>query len=137
MANTTVVYIGDSNAGLSLREPEGSSQPPWCADELRRQSWRARVIRMWSGTIVEFLTCSVPGDKINGWAPGTYWWGADSNLGFFGFESVTDGTANTGLFSEKLIGWSAAKYAGASTLYANGSEAKRGIYVIGTFPIAL
>ena len=41
---------------------------------------------------------------INGWRVGTCWWGADSNLGFFGLEGVTDGSSNTALFSEKLLG---------------------------------
>jgi prepilin-type processing-associated H-X9-DG protein len=34
------------------------------------------------------------------------WWGSDSNLAYFGMEGVTDGSSNTALFSEKLIGLS-------------------------------
>ncbi len=41
---------------------------------------------------------------VNGWTVGQCWWGADSNLAYFGLEGVTDGSSNTGLFSEKLLG---------------------------------
>jgi prepilin-type processing-associated H-X9-DG protein len=48
---------------------------------------------LWAGTFVPNYT-STP----------QQWWGVDSNLGYFGLESVTDGSSNTALFSEKLIG---------------------------------
>jgi prepilin-type N-terminal cleavage/methylation domain-containing protein/prepilin-type processing-associated H-X9-DG protein len=105
---------------------------PWAPTNYVANHGGPGTLRMWSGTIVEFLTCSVPGDKINGWAPGTYWWGADANLGFFGFESVTDGTSNTGLFSEKLK----SVPAGNPQPFAGQSNAKRGIFLTSTISVA-
>jgi prepilin-type processing-associated H-X9-DG protein len=91
------------------------------------------VMRMWSGTIVPFYTCSTTNAQpVNNWAVGTCWWGADSNLGFFGLEGVTDGSSNTALFSEKLIGYPN----GQTPLpYAtNSTDAKRGIFLTSNIP---
>jgi prepilin-type processing-associated H-X9-DG protein len=62
----------------------------------------------------------------NGWPVGTCWWGADSNLGYFGIEGITDGTSNTALFSEKLLGAAAADNLQPTVGSAN---ARRGIYL--------
>ena len=62
---------------------------------------------------------------------GQGWWGADSNLGFFGLESFTDGTSNTAVFSEKLIG----NANGSPLPYAtSGANAKRGIFLTSNIP---
>ena len=86
------------------------------------------VMRMWSGTIVPFYTCSTTNAQpVNNWAVGTCWWGSDSNLGFFGLEGVTDGSSNTALFSEKLIG-----YPNGQTplpFATNSTDAKRAIFL--------
>ncbi|HZW32922.1 MAG TPA: DUF1559 domain-containing protein [Isosphaeraceae bacterium] len=92
------------------------------------------VIRNFAGTIVPFFTCSTTNQiPINGWAVGTCWWGADSNLGFFGLEGITDGSSNTALFSERLLGAAAAD--NLQPTAGNSSNARRGIYILTSLPI--
>jgi len=132
--NTTVTYSAIVSFTCPSESQRQRPNPLWAPTNYVANHGGPGTIRMWSGTVVEFLTCSVVGDKINGWSPGTYWWGADSNLGFFGFEGVTDGTANTALFSETLLGYSNINAVGlnvAIPLYANQTDARRGIFVIG------
>jgi len=84
------------------------------------------VIRYWSGTIVTPFTCSTSNQiPINGWGVGTCWWGADSNLGYFGLEGITDGSSNTALFSERLLGSAAAD----PVPTVSGANARRAIFL--------
>jgi prepilin-type N-terminal cleavage/methylation domain-containing protein/prepilin-type processing-associated H-X9-DG protein len=93
---------------------------PWAPTNYVANHGGPGVIRMWSGTIVEFFTVGPQGSTTN--PPGTAWWGADANLGFFGLESVIDGTSNTALFSEKLYGNN------GLTITPSSPFAKRGIF---------
>jgi len=128
--NTTVDFTGIAVLLCPSDNQKVRPNPPWAPSNYHGNYGGPISIRQWSGTIVEFLTCSVAGDKINGWSPGTYWWGADSNLGIFGFESVTDGTANTALFSEKLVGIGAQSL--AYNITAGNPDARRGFFNLPT-----
>ena len=131
--NTTVDFTGIGTLVCPSDNQKVRPNPPWAPSNYKGNYGGPPNMRQWSGTIVEFLTCSVQGDKANGWPVGTYWWGADSNLGIFGFESVTDGTAYTALFSEKLIGLGAQTVATAGITSLN-SEAKRGFFNLASIP---
>ncbi len=125
--NSTVAYTG--LGGLLCPSDNQKARPnyPWAPMNYAGNMGGPGSIRIWSGTFETPFTCSTTNQiPINGWGVGTCWWGADSNLAYFGLEGVTDGSSNTALFSEKLLG--ASTQDPAPTI--NSSTAKRGVYVI-------
>lgn len=122
--NTTVTY---NMMGSFMCPSETMKQRPaypWAPSNYCANKGGPGVIKMWSGTIVEFFTCAINGvNPPNGWGAGTCWWGADANLGVFGLEAVIDGTSSTGLFSEKLVGNS-----NFGQIPASSPNARRGVF---------
>jgi len=122
--NTTVGYNMMSAFMCPSENMKQRPNYPWAPASYCANKGGPGVIKMWSGTIVEFFTCSISGSNTpGGWGPGTCWWGADANLGVFGLEAIVDGTSSTGLFSEKLIGNS-----NFGVIIASSPYAKRGLF---------
>jgi prepilin-type N-terminal cleavage/methylation domain-containing protein/prepilin-type processing-associated H-X9-DG protein len=86
---------------------------PWAPTSYHGNLGGPTIVALWSGTIVQSFT--------------TYpqiWFGPDPNMGYFGFPGVTDGTSNTALISERLLG-----LVGNPVVYPGGRDAKRGIFL--------
>jgi len=118
--NTTVSYSQVASFVCPSDSQAKRPQSPWGSINYTANMGGPGVIKTWSGTVVPAYTVcpfSSPG----------LWWGESANMACFGFESVSDGLSNTGLFSERLRG-----LAGGSPVFPGGPDAKRGIWIIDT-----
>jgi prepilin-type N-terminal cleavage/methylation domain-containing protein/prepilin-type processing-associated H-X9-DG protein len=126
--NTTVAYIQLStyicpSDGTRIR-PEN----PYGATSYMGNQGGPGALSAFTGTIVpqpgQPATPGNPGETYFGgnglWISG---WGDSQNMGPIGIENIRDGTSNTGLFSERLLGIN-----GGPTLTRNSPDFKRAVY---------
>jgi len=86
---------------------------PWGPSSYHGNHGGPGIVTNWSGTIVQNFTNRPAA-----------WWGSDGNLAYFGFESITDGTSSTAMFSERLTG-----IPGDEKVFPGTQRGKRGIYL--------
>jgi prepilin-type processing-associated H-X9-DG protein len=114
--NTTVGYSAISSLICPSESTRVRPDSPWAPLTYRGNHGGPGVIQNWTGLVVELGTTN----------PGS-WWGADPNMGVFGLEGVTDGSSNTALFSEKLMGIPPGV---VNTLTSNGIYGIRGLFTV-------
>jgi len=132
--NSSVVYSAIST--LLCPSDNQRTRPvwPWAPMNYHGNFGGPGPIRVWTGTIETPFTCSTTNAiPINGWGVGTCWWGADSNLAYFGLEAILDGSSNTALFSEMLLG---AASGDAVTPQVNSANHERGIFITNNISVA-
>jgi prepilin-type N-terminal cleavage/methylation domain-containing protein/prepilin-type processing-associated H-X9-DG protein len=115
--NTTMGYSAISSLICPSETIRVRPFAPWAPLSYRGNHGGPGIIQNWTGTIVELATTN----------PGAWWGNGDPNMGVFGLESVTDGSSNTALFSEKLMGIS-----GNSSLVTSSTPTNniRGLYSV-------
>jgi len=114
VSNNTVGFTQLATLICPSDSVSGRVSDPWGSNSYHGNHGGPGIIRNWSGTVVQNFT-----------AYPQAWWGHDSNLGFFGIQSVRDGSSNTALFSERLLGLQ-----GDPVVHVGTEDGKRGIYRI-------
>jgi len=116
-ADTPTNYtVGFTQIASLLCPSDGSSErvaDPWAASSYHGNHGGPGVIKNWTGTIVQNFTNNPQA-----------WWGRDAQMAFFGIQSIRDGTSNTALFSEKLLG-----VPGNPQVFQGTDDGRRGIYL--------
>lgn len=108
-ANTTVAYLQIGYLLCPSENLNQAPQTPYGTSNYVGNYGGPGVIRTYTGIFVPF-------GGANGWT-------SDSNAGPVGMSGILDGTSNTALFSERLIG-----VRGSPKVTPNDANAKRGIF---------